>query len=150
MKVYLAGPMSGLPQFNYPAFDAMAALLRQQVTEPGVHGIEVVSPAEQDSAELRARVMLSPDGDIRALNLPQTSWGDFLSKAVKLVADGGFDAIVVLAGWERSRGARLETFVGHLCGIKIMQVCTYYSGNVGFWEIPRSTLLRAWEGGINA
>ena len=38
-RIYLAGPMSGLPDFNYPAFHAAAAVLRAQ-------GHYVENPAE--------------------------------------------------------------------------------------------------------
>ena len=42
MKIYIAGPMSGLPEMNYPAFFAEATRLR------GL-GYEVINP---DSGEL--------------------------------------------------------------------------------------------------
>lgn len=38
-RVYLSGPMTGLPDLNFPAFHAAAAQLRAQ-------GLEVVNPAE--------------------------------------------------------------------------------------------------------
>lgn len=38
-KIYIAGPMSGLVDFNFPAFHKMAASFRAQ-------GFEVVNPAE--------------------------------------------------------------------------------------------------------
>ena len=102
MKLYIAGPMSGLPQYNYPAFDAAATALRQQGHEP-------VNPAEMDSEETRALALASPDGDGGGWKGVE-SWGDFLARDVKLVADQ-VDGIVVLPGWEKSRGARLEAFV---------------------------------------
>jgi hypothetical protein len=114
-KVYLAGPMTGYPQFNFPAFDKVAAELRSMGDV-----FEVVSPAELDDPKSRAAALQSEWGDpAEYARLTGLTWADFLSRDVKLIADGGFDSIVCLPGWERSRGARLETFVGHLCGVRI-------------------------------
>lgn len=109
MRVYIAGPMTGIPSFNYPAFDAAAERLRAQ-------GYEVVSPAEMDDPEVRAAAMANPNGDLATFDADTgKTWGDLLARDVKLVADE-VDGIAVLPGWERSRGARLETFVAKLCG----------------------------------
>jgi len=43
MRVYLAGPMSGIPQFNFPEFYRVTKLLRER------HRLEVFSPAELDA-----------------------------------------------------------------------------------------------------
>lgn len=143
MRLYLAGPMSGIKAFNYPAFDALAAELRALEVDEELGGaFEVISPAEQDAPELRERVMLSPDGDLRTLDMPKTSWGDFLSKAVKLLVDGHFSAIVVLPGWENSKGARLETYVAFLCNVSIVA----YIGGGSFRTFRADHLARAWTG----
>lgn len=113
MKVYLAGPMTGIPQFNYPAFDAGACELRRR-------GFEVQSPAELDNAETRAAALLSPDGAPGSGSSNGETWGDFLARDVKLIADGGIDAVYVLPDWHRSRGARLETFVAYLNGLPVI------------------------------
>ncbi len=146
-KVYIAGPMSGLPSFNYPAFNALAMYLRKQVLEPGVKAFDVVSPAEFPDPHLDA-ILASPDGDPSTLvGLTGMTWGDYVARAVRTIADGGFNAIVVLPGWEKSRGARLETYIGHLAGLKIVRPEYSQTGwQVSLWEIPRSQLLRAWEG----
>lgn len=108
---YLAGPMSNVPQFNIPKFEEIACLLRDQ-------GLVVVSPPEQDSPAMQVAALASPDGDLAKLEKDTNeTWGDVLSRDVKLVADdvGG---IVFLPDWQKSRGARLEAFVGLLTGKK--------------------------------
>lgn len=112
-KIYLAGPMSGRPQFNFPAFFQAAEDLRRD-------GFEVVSPAEIDNAEDKAAALASPDGNMRAINSSKT-WGDFLARDVKLLADTGIQGIVFLPGWATSKGAKLEAFVGLLQGFKFWE-----------------------------
>ena len=73
MKLYLAGPMTGIPKFNYPAFEAAAEALRQK-------GHEVVSPAEMDSDEIKAISMASPDGKWGGNELAGDTWGDMLAR----------------------------------------------------------------------
>lgn len=108
IKAYVAGPMSGYPQYNIPAFDAASWALRQQ-------GWDIVSPAELDHPEIRAACLASVDGGKVGQTAQQGgTWGDFLARDVKIVADV-VDAIVLLPGWEGSKGANLEAFVGTLC-----------------------------------
>lgn len=134
MSIYIAGPMTWMPQFNYPAFDDLAATLRS-------YGYDVVVPSELDSEQDRAAALASPNGDPDTYTGPNT-WGDFLSRDVKLIADTGVEAICVLPGWARSRGARLETFVAHLGGLPIVQ----HDGFGNLTYIPELQLYRAWTG----
>ena len=107
MKVYVAGPMTGIPQFNFPAFDEAAKVLRDR-------GFDVTSPAELDDEVDRAAAMASPDGSALSYGKGvKKTWGEFLARDVKLLSDGGIEAVVVLPGWRKSRGARLETFVAN-------------------------------------
>ena len=115
---YLAGPMSGVPQFNIPKFDTTAAKLR------GL-GFTIISPAELDSPLMRERAMQSMDGDLRKLEKDTNeTWGEVLARDVKLVADG-IDGIIFMEDWQKSRGARLEAFVGLLTGKKFAVWQTY-------------------------
>lgn len=108
MKLYLAGPMTGIPQFNFPAFAEATAALRAL-------GHEVISPAEQDPPEVQAAALASPDGRLDANGMiAGKTWGDILALDVKTVADD-VEGVVLLPGWQLSRGARLETFVALLC-----------------------------------
>ncbi|HXS14473.1 MAG TPA: DUF4406 domain-containing protein [Acidobacteriaceae bacterium] len=107
MRVYLAGPMSNIPQFNFPLFYKVAAELRER-------GWDVVSPAELDDQEDKGAAMSSPDGDPNNRDhMGGKTWADFLARDVKLIADK-VQGIVFLQDWWRSRGARLEAFVGLL------------------------------------
>src|ERR1700676_5122845 len=103
-KIYLAGPMAGLPQFNFPAFFVAAEELREC-------GFERVSPAEMDDKEDKGAALQSPDGDMRGV---EKTWGDFLARDVKLIEDTGIEGIVFLPNWWTSRGAKLVAFVGLL------------------------------------
>ena len=106
MKWYLAGPMSGIPQFNFPLFMKAAQELRD------VHDLDIVSPHELDSPSVLQAALESPDG---APIDDHGTWGDFLARDVKLIADE-VQGIIFLHNWHMSRGARLEAFVGILCG----------------------------------
>jgi hypothetical protein len=137
MRVYTAGPMTHYPQFNFPKFIALAAKLRAA-------GYEVVSPAELDNEADRARAMASPDGSPIHYESGMTH-GDFLARDVKIIADGGIEAIVVLPGWERSKGALWETFCGHLNGLPVYR--DMFNGPEPMLvRVDITTLANAWAG----
>lgn len=90
IRIYIAGPMTGLPEFNYPAFHAEAARLRQL-------GYHVENPAEHGVI----------DG---------YEWADYLRLDLqKLVT---CEAIALLPGWMNSKGARLEFTVATNLGMR--------------------------------
>ena len=99
-SVYLAGPMTGIPEFNFPAFHAAAFDLRDR-------GIEVFSPAEKDLED-----GFDPQKD-KASPLAHYMQDD-------LPAVCRSDAVVCLPGWQRSKGARLETMVAHYLEIPVL------------------------------
>jgi hypothetical protein len=108
VSFYLAGPMSGIPEHNFPAFRAAAADLRDQ-------GYRVISPVELDEED-------GFDGG----EVPSGSsrWAEFLARDVKIVASENVEALVLLPGWEKSRGAALEIHVARELGKKILSYPT--------------------------
>jgi hypothetical protein len=99
MKViYIAGPMSGYPEFNFPAFDDAAFLYREA-------GWEVLNPAEKDTeAGLDAEAYKTGDAGLATetgFNFRETYLWD-----IEAVLRS--NAIYMLKGWENSPGARGE------------------------------------------
>lgn len=93
-RVYLGGPMTGLPGLNFPAFHAAAARLRAV-------GYDVVNPAELNTDHSAA-------------------WEQCLRKDIAALA--GCDTLALLPGWERSDGAHLELHVAHRLRLRIATV----------------------------
>lgn len=103
MKIYLAGPMRGIPEFNYPAFHVGAAKLRAE-------GHFVFSPAERD-IERHGGVDISKGNETGSNDRAVAEHGFNIREALK--DDMVFicleaDAIALLPGWENSKGAQAE------------------------------------------
>ena len=92
-RIYVAGPMAGLPEFNYPAFDAAASALRAL-------GHIALNPTEVE------RHNPTP-------GTPQP-WDWYMRHALRMVLDA--EALALLPGWEQSRGASLEVHVARALG----------------------------------
>lgn len=104
---YIAGPMSGYPQFNFPQFFDAAEAAEDQ-------GYEYISPAELD-AENNADYQIAINSTDGAIGETSQTWGDYLSRDVKVVSDQ-CNGIIFLPNWEESKGARLEAYVALACG----------------------------------
>lgn len=89
--VYIAGPMSGIPGLNYDAFHDAARQLR-------AHGLQVENPAENPQP-------------------PCKSWLGYMR--MSLVQISRVDGVVMLPGWEESRGARLEHHIATSLGLPV-------------------------------
>lgn len=105
MKLYLAGPMRGFPDFNFPAFHAAAAALRAQgheVFNPAEKGMEKDAPTNQDDLAFR-RLVFGLD----------TEW-------ICREAEG----IAMLPRWVESRGAFAEWALANALGLSIIYLPT--------------------------
>lgn len=93
-RIYLAGKMSGLPDFGYPAFNAEAARLRAL-------SYHVENPAENPEP-------------------PCKSWEGYMRLAIAQLIT--CDTIALLPGWEDSRGARVEHGLALDLGMRVVDV----------------------------
>lgn len=117
MKIYLAGPMRGIPKFNFPAFAAGAALLRAE-------GHEVFSPAEHDEAVFYkgfadnniegSEDKAANDAGMSPLELRRVLFAADLAWICKEA-----DAIALLPGWENSKGVRAELATANALGLEV-------------------------------
>jgi hypothetical protein len=100
MKIYLAGPMRGYPEFNFPLFHRAAKMLREL-------GHEVFSPAERD-IERHGGVDISKGNTTGSLadavDVHQFSAREAIHDDLVFIAKEA-DAIALLPGWEMSSGA---------------------------------------------
>lgn len=89
-RIYVAGPMTGYPDLNFPAFHTAAAQLREQ-------GWHVENPADH--------------GEV-----PGAEWADYMHVDVAMLASCG--AIYLLPGWSKSRGGSVEAMLAHWLGME--------------------------------
>lgn len=92
-SLYIAGPMSGLPEFNYPAFRAAAEALRAA-------GYDVLNPI---------------DVDIDGTTEDERTWEWYMRRTLAMMLSA--DAIATLPGWRDSRGATIEVETAARIGI---------------------------------
>lgn len=113
-KVYVAGAMRGIPEFNFPAFNAAAAMLRQI-------GCEVFNPAERDNEAHGVDISkgnLTGD-EAQATKDHGFNLRDALGDDLAFICKHA-DAVALLPGWERSKGANAERATAEALGLQII------------------------------
>lgn len=96
--LYLSGPMSGMPDLNFPAFHRAAAKLRAS-------GYDVVNPAEMDEADTSPK-----------------EWHEYLRRDLIEMLQRRCTHIALLPGHENSKGATLELTVAKALGMEVMHL----------------------------
>lgn len=98
MKVYIAGPMSGLPEHNYPAFNRAARDLAEI-------GFEPLNPV-----------------DVGARCIPECvhDWQWYMRRTLTMLLQA--DRVALLDGWEGSHGARIERTLADDLGIPVSPI----------------------------
>jgi uncharacterized protein DUF4406 len=111
MNVYIAGPMTGYPRYNFPAFDN--AQIRWSEA-----GHQVTTPAgitRQYWIEQFGRTF-SPDRD--RCDYGSREMCDLLTRDLAAVCRA--DAIVLLPGWAGSKGCAVELATAKLLGKRVI------------------------------
>jgi len=113
-NIYIAGPMRGYPEFNFPAFFSVECRLQDA-------GWNVFNPARHDVDEynLDTRGM---KGDMH--EIPQFNLRNALVWDTQRICES--DAIFMLNGWEHSTGARAEHALALALGLKILYEYAIY------------------------
>ena len=106
MRIYLAGPMTGYPMFNFPLFDKQRDFLK------GL-GHDVISPADLDREAGFNPIFDCADAD-------------FMTKAIlrDLTAITTVEALALLPGWDKSRGVKVELALAGFLQLDILDAMT--------------------------
>lgn len=132
VEYYLAGPMTGLPEYNYPAFEKAEVLLAE-------NGITVRSPHRIDHQQhtfvgygaggtfcdrilsdgrFPAKVCRAGKDDaIHNTERGSLPYSVYLKAGYRLLLECG--GIIMLHGWTQSRGTRHELYVARSLGYPV-------------------------------
>lgn len=105
-KVYIAGPMTGYDDWNFPAFFDAENQLKEL-------GYETLNPAANDGASLETAIQNA----ISARDAGAT-WSGYMRRDLSNLLLS--DYVCVLPNWQRSKGASLEVHVAKALGIPLM------------------------------
>lgn len=116
MKIYVAGPMRGIPEFNFPAFNAATAKLREA-------GHFVFNPAERDNERHGTDISKgNREGDeTLAAEMHGFNLREALAEDMDFICRHA-DAIAMLPGWEGSKGATAERATALALGLEIIKL----------------------------
>ena len=109
MRIYLAGPMSGIKDLNFPAFVDAGERIRSC-------GHSVFVPNE-DMERYPGFDCSNPE-TFKNLDMSEIMCKDLIEVLAA-------DAIVLLPGWENSQGARLERIVAESTGKLVFEYKAY-------------------------
>lgn len=110
MKLYVLGKMTGVPEFNAPAFRQAAKVLRHMKHE-------VLSPVEFDEAEGFVH-----EHHGAGEKVSEEEYFGFLRRDLLRILEADVDGGVALDGWEDSRGAALEVHVLRSLGKQVFRI----------------------------
>lgn len=96
-RVYISGPMTGLPEFNRPEFMEAEQLIKELGCKP-------VNPAR-----IRQR--------------HGWAWADYMRSALNMMLK--CDEVVLLPGWRESKGVQVEIDLAQRLGMPVVELAEY-------------------------
>lgn len=91
--IYISGPMTGYPEYNFPAFRHAEQVLRRYDL------VRIENPARHPQIE-------------------GWSWQDYMRRALQQMLVS--DHVVVLPGWTQSQGAQWEVRIARMLGMPVV------------------------------
>lgn len=107
--VYLAGPMTGYPDYNRGGFEAAERYAVERGWRP-------VSPQNTDPSHAGT----CPDGERHTTAAGSHPYPCWIKSSLRMML--GCDAVLMLPGWEKSRGASLERVVAEGCAMRVYEM----------------------------
>lgn len=104
--------MRGVKDFNFPAFFAAAKELRSK-------GHTVFNPAEKDIKKYGEEILKSPTGNLRTSERKGFDLRDALANDLNWICRKA-DAIALLPGYAKSKGASAEFATAQALGLEII------------------------------
>ena len=98
--VYIAGPMTGIPELNYPLFNAVEHWLKEQ-------GYKVENPASNHVTGM--------SGD--------ELWREYMRMSLRQISH--CDIVLLLPDWEKSKGASLEKHIADTLGLQVAELTSF-------------------------
>lgn len=118
LNIYLAGPMrlSGIPEFNFPAFHEATTRLRAE-------GHLVFNPAERDNKHHGTDISKGNATGDEAIAAAEYGFSlrDALGHDTAWICQHA-DAVYLLPGWQKSKGATAERALGVALGLEIVEL----------------------------
>lgn len=104
-KLYIAGPMTGYEQWNFPEFFRVEKALLEL-------GYDVINPAHNDGPDLESAL-----ASAGSTEKPNYTWNYYMKRDLPHVME--CDGLLLLEGWQNSKGAKLEVHVAKALGLPL-------------------------------
>ncbi len=118
MKVYLAGPITGIKNDNQNEFIRIKELLQSDE-----FGYDVISPFD-----------FTTPPDNKEQITEQALWNYYMRNCLFRLLGNDIELVCLMKGWKNSKGASAEAYMAEKAGIKVVEI-RENNGKVSFDEI---------------